>query len=60
MTMRLKLTIDSDGEEVDVFIFEQDEDGHLDVEASDSASLFAGIQRVEDMIAFIRADQGIE
>lgn len=54
MSMRLKLTVDANGSELHVFTFTQDQDGHLDVKAEDTSSLAVALDRVQEMIDFVR------
>ncbi|MGL5968450.1 MAG: hypothetical protein ACRCZ6_15075 [Kluyvera sp.] len=54
MKIRLKLTVDANGGEQHVFTFTQDEDGHLDVRAEDHSSLSVALDRVQEMIDFVR------
>lgn len=54
MSMRLKFTVDGNGGEIHVFTFIQDEDGHLEVKAEDTDSLSVALERVQEMIDFVR------
>lgn len=54
MSMRLKFTVDANGGEQHVFTFALDEYGHLDVRAEDHYSLSVALDRVQEMIDFVR------
>lgn len=54
MSMRLKFTVDGNGGEIHVFTFIQDGEGHLEVKAEDTGSLSVALERVQEMIDFVR------
>lgn len=60
MNIVLKMTIETNGEEIDVFKFTQDGNGHLDVQTTDKGALLAAVRRVEEMLLFVRAEIGDE
>ncbi len=57
MSMILKFSLEENGDELDVFTFTRDPDGHLDVQATESEeTLLAALDKVQEMIDYVRSE----
>lgn len=56
MSMILAFTLEENGDELPVFTFTRDEDGHLDVQAESMESLKVAIEKVQEMIDYVRSE----
>lgn len=56
MSMILKFSLEENGDELDVFTFTRDTDGHLDVQAESLESLKVALEKVQEMVDYVRSE----
>ncbi len=57
MSMILKFSLKENGDELEVFTFTREPEGHLDVQATESEeTLLAALDKVQEMIDYVRSE----
>lgn len=57
MSMILKFSLEENGDELDIFTFTRNPDGHLEVKATESEeTLLTALDKVQEMIDFVRSE----